>query len=367
MLANLHVVAAACHALRVLFRQNVPLAPLTTLQIGGSAARLLDLDRESDLPGALREAAARDEPVVVLGGGSNVVVGDAGFPGLVVRMATRGVDVRVEDGRALVWAAAGEEWDGLVARAVSEGWRGIEAMSGIPGLVGATPIQNVGAYGQEVSETVERVRVFDRDAMELRDLGPRDCAFGYRTSAFKGNPRYIVTRVGFALERAREGTVRYAELSRALSVAEGESAPLGRVRETVIALRRAKGMVIDPADGDSMSAGSFFVNPIVEAPALVRIERAAGDRPPRFDAGAGRAKVPAAWLVERAGFAKGFRLGRAGISSKHALALVNHGGATSRELLGLARTIRDGVHACFGVALEPEPVLVGASWEDGGL
>jgi UDP-N-acetylmuramate dehydrogenase len=235
-------------------------------------------------------------------------------------------------------------------------------MSGIPGRVGATPIQNVGAYGQEVSDTIASVRVYDREREAFRELLPRDCAFGYRTSAFKRNPRHIVTEVTFALTRATEGTVRYAELSRALGVAEGGTAPLARVRETVLALRRSKGMVLDPSDPDSVSAGSFFVNPIVEARTLEPIEAAAGARVPRFDAGEGRVKVPAAWLVERAGFAKGFRMGRAAISGKHALALVNAGGASSRELLALARTIRDGVRARFGVDLEPEPVLIGASW-----
>jgi UDP-N-acetylmuramate dehydrogenase len=328
---------------------------------------MVDLEREEDLTEALREAKRRDEPVVVLGGGSNVVVADAGFPGLVLKMAMRGVEVASENGRVLVSAAAGEDWDALVARAVAEGWRGLEAMSGIPGLVGATPIQNVGAYGQDVSESLVRVRVFDRAEMAFRELDPGDCAFGYRTSLFKRNPRYVVTRVGFALDRAKEGAVRYAELARALSVAEGQGAPIALVRQTVLELRRAKGMVLDAADPDSVSAGSFFVNPIVETSLLSRIEAAAGVRPPRFDAGPGCVKVPAAWLVERAGFAKGTRLGRAGISSKHALALVNRGGATARELLALARTIREGVRVRFGVVLEPEPVLVGGSWEDGSV
>jgi UDP-N-acetylmuramate dehydrogenase len=364
---NLHARAATCHPRVVLSRHNVPLAPLTTLKVGGSAARLVELEREEDVELALREAAAREEPAIILGGGSNVVVGDEGFQGVVLRMATRGVEVHREDGRVIVWVAAGEDWDTLVARAVDEGWRGIESMSGIPGLVGATPVQNVGAYGQEVSDTIVRVRVFDRTAMAPVELDPNDCAFGYRTSIFKRSARYVVTRVCFAFDRADKGIVRYPELARALGVSEGESVPLRVVRDTVLALRRAKGMVLDPSDPDSVSAGSFFVNPIVDGGALHAIESAAGERPPRFEAAAGKKKVPAAWLVERAGFAKGFSLGRAAISSKHALALVNRGGASARELLSLARLIRDRVCSRFGVVLEPEPVLIGASWENGSL
>jgi UDP-N-acetylmuramate dehydrogenase len=240
-------------------------------------------------------------------------------------------------------------------------------MSGIPGLVGATPIQNVGAYGQEVSETIAGVRVFDRLTGRFVEMGPSACGFGYRTSVFKRDSRWIVTRVRFAFDLRRETSVRYAELARALSVHEGGGVPSQIVRDTVIALRRAKGMVLDAADPDSVSAGSFFVNPIVDAGGLSAIEAGARERPPRFDVGPSRFKVPAAWLVERAGFAKGLRLGRAGVSRKHALALVNYGGATAREIVALARAIRDAVRARFGVTLEPEPVFVGCSWEEGGL
>jgi UDP-N-acetylmuramate dehydrogenase len=257
---------------------------------------------------------------------------------------------------------AGEDWDALVARTVGEGWRGIESLSGIPGLVGATPIQNVGAYGQEVSQSLSRVRVYDREEAAFRELPAQDCAFGYRTSRFRGNPRYVVTRVWFVLEPSKTGVVRYAELARALSVKEGQEAPLRLLRETVVALRRSKGMVVDRDDPDSTSAGSFFVNPVVDGTTLEHIEISAGERPPRYEAAGGRWKVAAAWLVERAGFSKGFRLGNAGISSKHALAIVNRGGATSSEILQLARAIRAGVKARFGVELEPEPVLLGASW-----
>ena len=348
-------------------RTAVPLAPLTTLRLGGAAARMADIEGEPDVVDAARDAQSRGEAMFVLGAGSNVVVADEGFAGLVARMAARGVDVRREGGRIVVDVAAGEIWDDLVARAVDEGWCGVESMSGIPGLVGATPIQNVGAYGQEVCETIAQVRAYDRALGAFVDLAPRDCAFGYRSSVFKRSERWIVTRVRFSFQPGRDALVRYGELARALSVAEGASAPSRRVRESVLALRRAKGMVLDPGDPESVSAGSFFVNPIVDASTLASIAARAGAPPPSFPAGEGRHKVAAGCLVERAGFAKGWGQGRVGVSRKHALALVHRGGATTGELLALARAIRDGVRACFGVTLEPEPVLVGCSWEEGSL
>ena len=338
---------------------NVDLAPLTTLRIGGPAARMAELASEEDVMAAVEDAGATG--LLVLGGGSNVVVADQGFPGLVGRMAIRGVAVRREGDRVLVEVGAGEEWDTLVARAVDEGWSGVASLSGIPGRVGATPIQNVGAYGEEVADTIVGVRVFDRATQAFRDMSPGECGFGYRASIFKRNERWIVTRVRFAFERRPDAVVRYAELARALSVAEGAAVPARLVRESVIALRRGKGMVLDPADPDSTSAGSFFVNPVVDQAVASHVESIAGSAPPRFDAGDGRVKLAAAWLVERAGFVKGWGEGRAGVSRKHALALVNRGGATSGELLLVARAIRDGVRARFGIALEPEPVLVGCS------
>jgi len=342
---------------------GVPLAPLTTLRVGGPAARLVDLATEGDVVDAVHDADVRHEPLFVLGGGSNVLCADEGFPGLVGHMAIRGIEARREGDCVVVDAGAGEGWDVLVARAVDEGWRGVASLSGIPGLVGATPIQNVGAYGEEVSETIASVRAFDRASGGFIDMAPAACGFGYRASVFKRSERWIVTRVTFAFPRGPDATVRYAELARALSVKEGGAAPAALVRDTVLALRRAKGMVLDPSDPDSVSAGSFFVNPIVDAPTAARVAQVAGVAPPRFDAGEGRVKLAAGWLVERAGFAKGHGEGRAGVSSKHALALVNRGGATSGELLALARTIRDGVRARFGVTLEPEPVLVGCTWD----
>jgi UDP-N-acetylmuramate dehydrogenase len=352
----------------MLVRSDVPLAPLTTLRLGGPAARMVEIDREKDVVDVVRDAEDRGEPLLVLGGGSNVVVADEGFAGLVAHMATRGVEARRDGDRVIVDVAAGEDWDTFVARAVNDGWRGLECMSGIPGLVGATPIQNVGAYGQEVSSAITGVRVFDRGAREFVEMDPAACGFGYRKSIFKRHDRWIVTHVRFRLEVGGDAApVRYAELARALEVGEGERAPLRVVRETVLALRRGKGMVLDAADPESVSAGSFFVNPIVDAGTLAHVESRAGETPPRFDAGEGRFKLAAAWLVERAGFVKGWGEGRVGVSRKHALALVNRGGATTRELLCLARDIRDGVRARFDVELEPEPVLVGCSWEEGAL
>ena len=227
---------------------DVPLAPLTTLQVGGSAARMAELSSEDDVREAVADADVRGEPLFVLGGGSNVVIGDGRFAGLVARMAIRGIDVRAEGDRVVVDAGAGEDWDELVARAVAEGWRGVASLSGIPGLVGATPIQNVGAYGEEVADTVAGVRAFDRTSGAFVDMTPAECGFGYRASVFKRSERWIVTRVRFGFERGNDARVRYAELARALSVKEGDRAPAKQVRETVIALRRGKGMVLDPAD-----------------------------------------------------------------------------------------------------------------------
>jgi len=345
-------------------RTAVPLAPLTTLRLGGPAARMVGLDREADVVDLAR--AARDgEPVFVLGGGSNVVVADEGFAGTVACMRLRGVGVARAGERVLVDVAAGEDWDDLVARAGDEGWAGLECMSGIPGRVGATPIQNVGAYGQEVSDTIVRVRAFDREAQDFVHLDPAACGFGYRASIFKGADRWIVVGVRFALRAESEAPVpAYAELLAALGAGGGDRVPLRRVRETVVALRRRKGMVLDATDPESVSAGSFFVNPVVEAATLERVEARAGEPPPRFAAGPGRYKLAAAWLVERAGFSKGWGSGAIGVSRKHALALVHRGGGTARELVTLARTIRDAVEARFGVRLRPEPVFVGCSWEE---
>jgi UDP-N-acetylmuramate dehydrogenase len=349
-------------------RDLVPLAPFTSLRIGGAARRLVEAEDAGELVSAISDADARGERVLVLGGGSNVVVGDAGFDGLVVRVASRGIEVAREADRVRVDVQAGEPWDDFVARCVGEGWSGVECLSGIPGLAGATPIQNVGAYGQEVKATITSVRVFDRRTRDERDLAARDCGFAYRASVFKGHDRFVVTRVTFALDVRPDGApIRYAELARALSLDPGARASLEETRRTVIALRRAKGMVLDAADPDSVSAGSFFVNPVLDgaqlASFLARAQaRGLGEATiPRFPNDDGRTKLSAGWLIERAGFAKGWapsEEARVGISRKHALALVNRGGATCAELLDLARAIQVGVESAFGVQLVPEPVVV---------
>ena len=330
------------------------LAELTTLRLGGPAGRLVDAVTEAEVVESARDAA------LILAGGSNVVVADGGVPGTVLRIATRGIE---RDGERLT-VAAGEDWDALVARCVADGLQGFECLSGIPGSVGATPIQNVGAYGQEVAETVESVRVYDRETDRVEDMPAAACGFVYRGSVFKYRDRRVVLSVTFRMrEAAASGPLRYAELARALGIPVGASAPLADVREAVLALRRGKGMVIDPADPDSVSAGSFFTNPILEHEAYEALARRATPlHPPPWPEPVGRVKTSAAWLIEHAGFHRGYGNGRVGISAKHTLALVNRGGATTAELMALAREIAAGVRDRFGVALHPEPVLVGHAW-----
>lgn len=327
---------------------DVPLAPRTTLGIGGAAKRLVRIERADELPAAL----ALDPNILVLGGGSNLVVRDGGFPGVVLEIAIPGV--RIAGTR--VTAGAGVVWDELVAQLVAAGLHGVECLSGIPGLVGATPMQNVGAYGQEVADTISAVRVFDRATGTVETLSPAACAFAYRSSIFRGSTRWIVVEVELELATAPV-PIRYPELARALGGAT--TAPAAQIRDTVIALRRGKGMVVDPADPDARSAGSFFTNPIVDAAAFAQLAaRLPGVAIPHWPAGE-LVKLSAGWLIERAGFVKGQARGRAGISSKHALALVNRGGATAHEILALAREIQDGVRARLGIELQPEPVIVG--------
>jgi UDP-N-acetylmuramate dehydrogenase len=328
----------------------------TTLRLGGPARAWLRVTTEDELVEAMTSA---EGPVLVLGGGSNLVVADDGFDGTVVEVALDGVraDVQSTDptcGGVMVTVAAGEEWDAFVASAVERGWIGVEALAGIPGLVGATPIQNVGAYGQEVSQTVARVRVWDRVLQGVRTFANADCRFGYRTSRFKADPdRHVVLDVTFQLSQGSLGTsVQYAELARTLGVELGRRAPLADVREAVLELRRSKGMVLDPADHDTWSAGSFFTNPVVDA-AAVPPDAPAWPQPD------GRVKTSAAWLIETAGFAKGYGHGAVSLSTKHTLALTNRGGATTEQLLALAREVRDGVEARHGIRLVNEPVLVG--------
>jgi UDP-N-acetylmuramate dehydrogenase len=351
--------------LTIAIERDVPLAGRTTLGLGGPARELVRVEDEDTLRRALDWARSRGREVIVLAGGSNVVVADAGVDALVVELALRGI----REENATIVAAAGEPWDPLVAWTIARGWAGLECLSGIPGSVGATPIQNVGAYGQEVAETIASVRVLDRDRDEVHALAPEACGFAYRDSAFKRDPsRWIVLEVGLALREGGAATVRYPELARALGP---DCAPtLAAVRAAVLDLRRAKSMVLDPADENRRSVGSFFTNPVVADDVADRVAALAlslglvetSGEVPRWPAGEGRTKLAAAWLIERAGFAKGERRGPVGISSRHALALVHHGGGTTRELLALAHEIADRVHARFGVALRPEPTLLGVAW-----
>ena len=367
------------------------LADHTTLRLGGPARAWVEATTEADLLAAVRRCDEAGEPLLVLGGGSNLVVADAGFDGTVVHVATRGVQVDGEAcdaplavstggsevaeptqthrppacGGVVVTVAAGEPWDDFVARAVAEGWVGVEALSGIPGAVGATPIQNVGAYGQEVADTVARVRTYDRVDRTQRTFAAGDCGFGYRSSRFKAEPgRYVVLDVAFQLTQGSLGApVTYAELARSLGVPVGQGAgsraPLAGVREAVLGLRRGKGMVLDPADHDTWSAGSFFTNPVLDASAAAALPADA----PRWPQPDGTVKTSAAWLIDHAGFGRGFALpgARVSLSTKHPLALTNRGGATTAELLDLARHVRDGVATAYGVTLVPEPVLLGAT------
>jgi UDP-N-acetylmuramate dehydrogenase len=348
------------------------LSELTTLRLGGPAGRLLEADSEDAVVEAVRRADRAGEPLLVLAGGSNVVVADAGFPGTVLRITTGGI-ARSEapDGRVLLEVQAGEPWDPLVGSCVADGLAGVECLPGIPGSVGATPIQNVGAYGQEVSETIRSVRLLDRGRDAVVELDAAACGFTYRSSAFKRTPgRWVVLAVTFALERSDlSAPIRYAELARRLDVELGDRAPLAGVREAVLALRRGKGMVIDPADPDSVSAGSFFTNPVLDAAQFAALEQRVAERlgdgvaPPAFPEADGRVKTSAAWLIERAGFHRGHGDPRGiAISAKHTLALTNRGAGTTAELVVLAREIAGGVHERFGVDLVPEPVFVGHSW-----
>jgi UDP-N-acetylmuramate dehydrogenase len=363
-------------------RAQADLSAYTTLGLGGPAGRLIEAGSDEQIVSVVRAADQSAEPVLVLGGGSNLVVADEGFPGTVVRVTSRGiaVDAARGDGRAAtVTVAAGESWDRLVEWSVQEGLAGLECLSGIPGLTGATPIQNVGAYGQDVSETITAVRVYDRQRGEIAELTGAQCEFGYRTSMFKraaagtATGRFVVLEVSFRLRRgpapgapALSAPVRYQELATRLDVALGERVPLTQAQSAVLALRRGKGMVLDPADPDTRSAGSFFTNPVLTAAQFAELQRRAAARcgpatpVPHFDAGGGTVKVPAAWLIERAGFGKGYPAGGAArISSKHTLALTHPGGGKTADLLALAREITAGVRAAFGVDLANEPVLVG--------
>jgi UDP-N-acetylmuramate dehydrogenase len=374
-------------------QEHAPLAPRTTLGLGGPARWLCVCPSLEDLREALRLARSRGVRAAVIGGGSNLIVPDEGFEGLVIAMQLRGITATPEGDTLRVTAAAGEPWDAFVAHTVERGWAGLECLSGIPGLVGATPIQNVGAYGQEVSETISSVEVLNRETLERSLLPPEACGFGYRTSAFKtgGLRDAVVIGVTFRLRTNGTPTVRYPELQRHVESAGGTrtlpggAEGLHAVRQAVLQLRRRKSMVVDPSDPHSRSVGSFFTNPVLtskafEAATLRWKKSGSGEAIPSFpvsgQAGtpavaegaspsplkpvpsdAGPVKVPAAWLVEHAGFAKGYRDGNVGISVNHALALVNYGGTTS-ALLALAGRIQAAVQERFGIVLEREPVVL---------
>jgi len=328
--------------------RGIPLAPFTTLGIGGPArffARVTSIEE-------LREALAFDAPIFILGGGSNLLIADEGFDGLVVRIELRGIEFRDD----VVKVAAGEPWDGFVAMAVERGLAGIECLSGIPGLTGATPIQNVGAYGQDVSETIDRVEALDRRSGAIVELTNEECRFGYRASYFKNieKDRYVVLSVTFRLKAGGAPSVRYPELEKYL----GGERDLRKVREAVIAIRKRKGMVLDPNDPDTRSDGSFFMNPVIAEPQYAELAKFAPDAV-HFAANAGNVKLSAAWLIEHAGFHKGFVHGNVGLSSKHTLAVINRGGGTAREVLELVRMVQDRVRAAFGVEIHPEPNFIG--------
>lgn len=336
------------------------LADLTTLRLGGPAARVVTASTREELVATIRTADAEGEPVLVVGGGSNLVVSDDGWPGVVVLVRTAGItaDITAEEAgeTVSVTVQAGVPWDSFVSVSVREGWSGLAAMSGIPGMTGTTPIQNVGAYGSEVADVITALTVYDRASGEVESWTPERCGFGFRTSAFKHTDRYVVLDVTFRLRRSSDGApVRYLELARRLGVEPGAVAPSQRIREVVLELRRSKGMLLDPDDHDTWSVGSFFVNPFV-APEQVP------DGCPNWVVD-NQVKLSAAWLIENAGFTKGFGLlrgrGAVSVSTKHTLALTNRGEATTAELLELAAEIREGVEAKFGVRLRPEAHLVG--------
>jgi UDP-N-acetylmuramate dehydrogenase len=330
-------------------RRDVRLADLTTLAVGGPIDRLVEVTDAQELVDAVRDADEAGRPLLLIGGGSNIVAPDDGWPGDVVLVRTQGIE---RDGNSL-FVAAGHDWDALVAYTVENDLAGVEALSGIPGSTGATPVQNVGAYGQEVAQTITAVRVYDRAEKSERTLTPEECGFAYRDSRLKREPgRFVVTEVAFALDAgSRSRPVGYAELARRLDVEIGETAPLADVRGAVLELRRGKGMVLDPADPDSRSAGSFFTNPVVPA------ERAV-DGCPSWPTPDGQVKLSAAWLVQSAGFGRGTRQGNVGTSSRHSLALTTEDGATAAELMAFAGRVIEAVQERFGVTLVPEPTAV---------
>ena len=338
-------------------RRDVQLAPLTTLGVGGKASLFLTARTEADVSAAVKLADGEGIELFVLGGGSNVLIADEGFGGLVLKIQIRGTSViDAMDGIVRIRANAGEDWDSLVADCVKKNLAGIECLSGIPGLVGGTPIQNVGAYGQEVSETIESVRCYDRGEGRIVSLTNAECGFAYRTSIFNSTHRgrYIVLGVNYVLRQDGEPKIAYKDIKEQF----GDGRPtLSEVRNAVLEIRRSKSMVIDETDPDSKSAGSFFKNPVVENGRFAELQAKFGDIPHfPFES---RVKIPAAWLIDKAGFEKGYVMGNAGISTKHNLALINRGRARAKEIVSLQEHIRDAVRRKFGIDLMPEPVFVG--------
>jgi UDP-N-acetylmuramate dehydrogenase len=341
-------------------QQNVSLASWTTLQVGGPARYFLHAASEEDIHDALDFAHKKGLPLFVLGGGSNLLIADAGFPGLVLHVGLKGIAWEESGDLTRVRAAAGEEWDSLVANCVDRHLGGIECLSGIPGNAGGTPVQNVGAYGQETSDVLVCVGAIERTTGRNVVLTKEECGFGYRTSIFNTShrDRYIVTEITYLLRTGATPQLQYSDLVRHFESHEGPPSIAG-VREAVRQIRARKGMLIVEGDPDCRSAGSFFKNPIISEREYTRLAQLATESPPRYPASAGTLKTSAAWLIERAGFCKGFALGPAGISSKHTLAIVNRGGASAADLLRLATQIQRGVEDKFGIRLRPEPVLVG--------
>jgi len=341
---------------RLNLERDVPLAPFTTIGIGGPAKHFVRVTNVDDLREALQWARQESQRIFILGGGSNLLISDRGFDGLVIQIDLRGITVESEDEFAMVKVAAGEPWDAFVRFAVTNGWAGIECLSGIPGLTGATPIQNVGAYGQDVSETVARVEVLDRTEGIVKWLTNWDCRFAYRSSLFKNvePERYVVLSVTFRLKRNGQATIKYPELRQYLEERGTALDDLEGVRDAVIAIRKRKGMVLDPNDPDTKSDGSFFMNPLVPAAVAESLPEM-----PKFPGNDGTVKLSAAWLIEHAGFTKGTIEGRAGLSSKHTLAVINRGGATASDILALVEKIQAAVREKFGVELHPEPNFIG--------
>ena len=348
----------------MIIREQVPLAPLTTLGVGGPARYFSEAKTESDVREAVEHAQSRDLALFVLGGGSNLLVSDRGFNGLVLKISLHGVEQTGADRDGVSFSvAAGEDWDGFVAQAVDQDCAGIECLSGIPGSVGGTPVQNVGAYGQEVSETLREVVALDRQSLQQRTFTNSECGFGYRTSIFNTTERdrYVILRVSFSLRRGGKPIIRYADLQKAFAGVSAEPT-LSAVRAAVREIRHGKAMLIVPGEDDARSAGSFFKNPIVLQRQFEELEeklRSRGFILPSYSAGEGFRKLPAAWLVEHAGFAKGYSRGAAGISRRHTLAIVNRGGATAANIVALKDEIQDRVLSEFGIQLQPESGLPG--------